>query len=198
MSDFRSRLNSSKGTSLPLTRRQELDRDADAVAEFLRDYIVRFVAPYSPKNVPLQAEMCLTQRLNGLALVETPLPANSLSDRYLKKKLWQVALHEDSVYFRNRLAAVLKQDGFTVGKWQFMKLDDRSTDDYGQNFASAPGGWCMYPEGRYSPASPLDPEKPFTHEYVYSFGHKHTYIQGSVRADVPTGGYVGFVVRFRE
>ena len=199
MSDFRSRLNSSKGTSLPLTRRQELDRDADAVAEFLRDYIVRFVAPYSPKNVPLQAEMCLTQRNNALALCETEVPVTGFWDRGSGKRLWKTALDEDAVYFRNRLAAILKQDGFTMGKWQFLRTRDRSSDDYGENFRSAPGNWCLYSDAYFSADSPIDPEKPFTHEYVRSFGnHHHTYIQGAARADVPTAGYVGFVVRFSE
>lgn len=200
MTDFQKRLQTKKATSLPLTRKQILDQAADEVAEYIRNYIVERIAPHTPANVPVQAEMFLTQRNNAYMLSETEQPVTGFWERNTGIQRWKEELKEEPVYFKNRLAMLLQQDGFSVGKWQFMQVHDRSTDDYGENFAPAPFGWCLYPKTYFAPASTkIDPEKPFTREYVRSFGnYHHTYIQGSVRADVPTGGYVGFVVRFRE
>ena len=198
MTDFRSRLNAKKGVSVPPPRKVQLDREADALAEYIRNYIENSIAPYTPHNQRVCAEVFLTHHNNNLDFVRTELPANGLLDRHLNKTLAKIELNEESVYLKDRLTALLRPDGFAVGKWCFMTLRDRSSDDYGENFYPAPHNWCMYPQNYFAPAASINPEQPFTHQYVYSFGHKHTYIQGAARADVSAAGYVGFVVSFRE
>ena len=197
MDNFREKLNENKGTNVPLSGQAKIKQEAKEVAEWIAERIIYDIAPHYRKEERLHAQFCVTKRYNNQVTVRTP--AKDYRGRVVTDS-YEVTLSNEARYFEEVLRRGLAEIGIKVSKWNFMQFEDRSTDDFGQNFSGV-GGWCVYHQGYYSGSDVnLNPYVEYTETCIKPFfGMPHWRIsQGGSIVDLHQAGVLGLIVSYDE